>query len=194
MGDLVSPRLALLCRAAEALEGLEEEGLDVVGLQPAGFGAFHLLPDAMDLARVHRRHAPARALRASLEAGLRSKALSTACVSLRADFGPLAVADSLDQQLSKRPAFELELAEDVKDLSAQRLARLLQFFQQLAVNVALAGFLGDEVPEMADFGLADAVDAAEALLDAVRIPRQVVVHHQMGALKVDAFAGGIGRE
>ena len=48
---------------------------------------------------------------------------------------------------------------------------------------------------MADFGLADAVDAAEALFNPVRIPGQVVVDHEMrAALKVHAFAGGIVRD
>ena len=47
---------------------------------------------------------------------------------------------------------------------------------------------------MADFGLADAVDAAEALLEAVGIPRQVVVDHQVRALEVDALARGIRGE
>ena len=47
---------------------------------------------------------------------------------------------------------------------------------------------------MANLGLSDAVDAPEPLLEAVRIPRQVVVHHQMRALEVDALAGGIGRQ
>ena len=47
---------------------------------------------------------------------------------------------------------------------------------------------------MADLGLADAVDAAEALLDPVRVPGQVVVDHQVGALEVDALAGRVGRE
>ena len=47
---------------------------------------------------------------------------------------------------------------------------------------------------MADLGLADAVDAAEALLQAVRVPGQVVVHHQVRALQVDALAGGVGGE
>ena len=60
------------------------------------------------------------------------------------------------------------------------------------VDVALAGLLGDQVPEVADLGLADAVDAAEALLEAVRVPGQVVVDHQVGALEVDALAGGVG--
>jgi hypothetical protein len=32
---------------------------------------------------------------------------------------------------------------------------------------------------MADLRLADAVDAAEALLEPVRVPREVVVHHQV---------------
>ena len=45
---------------------------------------------------------------------------------------------------------------------------------------------------MADFGLSDAVNAAESLLQAVGIPGQVVIDHQVGALKVDAFAGGVG--
>ena len=45
---------------------------------------------------------------------------------------------------------------------------------------------------MADLGLADAVHAAEALLDAVGVPRQVVVDDEVGPLKVDALAGGIG--
>ena len=47
---------------------------------------------------------------------------------------------------------------------------------------------------MADLGLADAVDAAEALLDPVRVPGQVVVHHEVGALEVDALARGVGRD
>jgi hypothetical protein len=89
-------------------------------------------------------------------------------------------------------ALELELAEHVEDLAAQRLARLFELFQQLAVDVALAGLVGHQVPQVADLGLADAVDAAEALLEPVGVPRQVVVDHQVRALQVDALAGGVG--
>ena len=42
---------------------------------------------------------------------------------------------------------------------------------------------------MADFGLADPVDAAETLFDLVGIPGQVVVDHQVAALKVHTFSG-----
>ena len=86
----------------------------------------------------------------------------------------------------------MSLAEHVEDLTAQGLALLVKFLQQPVIDLAFAGLLGDEIPEMANLGLADAVDAAEPLLEAVGVPGQVVVDHQMGALEVDAFAGGVG--
>ncbi|HLT37652.1 MAG TPA: hypothetical protein VK034_15270, partial [Enhygromyxa sp.] len=44
---------------------------------------------------------------------------------------------------------------------------------------------------MTDLLLTDSVDSAEALLEPVGVPRQVIVDHQVRALKVDAFAGGV---
>ena len=44
---------------------------------------------------------------------------------------------------------------------------------------------------MADFLLADAVDATEALFQFVGVPGQIVVDHEVGALEVDALAGGV---
>ena len=44
---------------------------------------------------------------------------------------------------------------------------------------------------MANLGLADTVDAAEALFEPVGIPWQVVVDHQVRALEVDALTGGV---
>jgi hypothetical protein len=38
------------------------------------------------------------------------------------------------------------------------------------VNVALAGLIGHEVPQMAGFRLADAVDSAKPLFDTIEIP------------------------
>ena len=111
---------------------------------------------------------------------------------LGTDLGAFTVTDGLNQQITQRPPLELDLAEHIEDLAAERLARLLQFLQQGVVDVALTRLLGHEIPEVAHFRLADTVDAAESLLNAVGIPRQIVVHHQVGALKVDALAGGIG--
>ena len=44
---------------------------------------------------------------------------------------------------------------------------------------------------MAGLRPVDPVDTPEALLQAVRIPGQVVVHHQVGALQIDALAGRV---
>ena len=103
-------------------------------------------------------------------------------------------ADGLDQQVAQRPAVELELAEHVENLAAEGMARLLELLQQAMEYVALPGLLGHQVPQMAHLGLADAVDSAETLLKTIRIPGQIVVHHQMSALKVDALSRRIGRE
>ena len=108
-----------------------------------------------------------------------------------ADVGPVAVADRLEEQVLERLALE-RLAEHVEDLALVGLALLLDLVEQLGEDHALAGVVGDQVPQVADLGLADPVDAAEPLLDPVRVPRQVVVDHQVGALQVQALAGGVG--
>ena len=60
------------------------------------------------------------------------------------------------------------------------------------VHIAFASFFGDKIPEVADFDLADAVDASEALFESVGIPREVIIDHKVGGLEVDAFSSGIG--
>ena len=91
----------------------------------------------------------------------------------------LSVANGLDQQIAERTPLELELAEHVENLATGRGASLVELLEQCPVDVALAGFLGDEVPEVADLRMADAVNPPEALLQPVRVPGQVVVDHQM---------------
>ena len=76
----------------------------------------------------------------------------------------------------------------------ERLPFLLDFLQQPLINVAFPRFLGDQIPQVAHLGLADAVDSAESLFQPIRIPGQIVVHHQVRALEIDAFAGGVGGE
>ncbi len=85
-------------------------------------------------------------------------------------------------------------SEDVKDSITERFALTCQFLEELSEDVAFARVEREEIPEMADFCLADPVDASEALFDAVRVPRQVIVCHEVRALQVDAFAGGIGSD
>ena len=91
------------------------------------------------------------------------------------------------------------LADDVEDAVGQHGPHLFELFQQafedaaLDDGLALLGVAGDEVEGVNVPLLADAVDAAEALLQAGRVPGQVVIDHQPAELQVDAFAGCLGR-
>ena len=53
VGHLVTARLPLPHGTPKPTEALEEKGLDVVGLEAAGLGALHVLPDALHAASVH---------------------------------------------------------------------------------------------------------------------------------------------
>ena len=86
------------------------------------------------------------------------------------------------------------VAEDVEDLALIRRALLLDLVEEALEDLALARVRGEKVPQVADLSLADAVDASEALFDAVGVPGQVVVHHEMGALQVETLAGRVRRD
>lgn len=60
------------------------------------------------------------------------------------------------------------------------------------IDLAFPRVLGDKVPEAANLGLTDPVNPAKTLLQTIRIPGEVVVDHQVGALEVDPFTGGVG--
>src|SRR5690606_28295007 len=105
------------------------------------------------------------------------------CLDLRL----VAVAYGFDKQIPKRSSSELNLAEDVEHLTAQRLARFGELIEQLAIDIALAGFLSNQVPQVANLCLSDPVNPSKPLLDSVRVPWQVVVDHQVCALKVNSL-------
>src|SRR5690606_8808620 len=191
--DLVAPRLALAHRPPEPLKGLEEERLDVMRLQPPRLGALHLLPDPLDPGDVHGLRYVGAVLEEFLELLPVDRGLDGA-VEPGADLGEFAVADRLDQEVAERLPLELQLPEDIEDLPAEGAPGLLELLEEPEVDITLPRLLGDEVPEVADLRLADTVDAAEALLQPVRVPGEVVVDHQVRALEVDPLAGGVGRE
>jgi hypothetical protein len=45
---------------------------------------------------------------------------------------------------------------------------------------------------MAHLSLANTVDATKTLLNPVRLPREIIIDHQVGALKVDTLPRGVG--
>ena len=85
------------------------------------------------------------------------------------------------------------LAQDVEDLVApHRLPDLVQLLEEPVEHLALPGILGHQVEDKDLFLLAIAVDPPHPLLQAVRVPGDVVVDHQVAELQVDAFAGRLG--
>ena len=88
-----------------------------------------------------------------------------------------------------------DLAHHVEDgIVLQRVADLLQLLEQPLQDMALDRVGRDEVEDQAVLALAVAVDASHPLLQAVRVPRDVVVEEDVADLKVDALAGGLGRD
>ena len=112
---------ALAGGAAEALERFEEERLDVVRLQAARLGALHLLAHALPRGWRPSRRGRARVPRSDPARCGRSTPCSIDAREAGAHLGLVAVADGLDQQVAQRLALELQLAEHVEDLAAERL-------------------------------------------------------------------------
>ena len=191
MGDLVAARFTLLDRAAEAPECLQEKRFDVVRLEASRLGSLHVFANPMDADDIHAVMRKRPILKEFLNVCSVERILDDRLRRARTS-GLLAVADGFDQQFAQRAAFELKLAEHVEHLSAEGLPLLLQLFEEAPVDIAFAGFVRHQIPEVADFGLADAVNAPEPLFQPVRVPRQVVIDHQMRALQVDAFACRVG--
>ena len=108
------------------------------------------------------------------------------------DLGAIAVANRLQEQIAKWPILEGQLPENIEHLAAKRLSFLVELLQEAVIDFTFPRVLGDQVPEMADLGLTDAVNPAETLLQAVGVPGKVVVDHQVSTLEVDPFAGGVG--
>ena len=87
-----------------------------------------------------------------------------------------------------------DFAKNIEDAAIQCRAFNSEFFEKPEKDITFAGFFSDEIPQVADFLLADAVDASESLFEAIWIPWQVVIDHQVGVLKVYAFTSGIGSD
>ena len=103
----------------------------------------------------------------------------------------LAVANCADQQVVER-SIDLWFAQHVVDLIAVSSLLFLDLLEEPFEHLAFARFVCDQVPEVTDLTLPDAMDSPETLFDAIWVPGQVVVDHEVGPLQVDAFAGSVG--
>src|SRR5690606_41271426 len=87
--------------------------------------------------------------------------LDSACKP-SANLRSVAVPNRVDQKLSQRSAFELKLAQYIENLPAQGLACLFELLEEATIDVALAGFVRDQLPEMTGHSRTQAIDQSEA--------------------------------
>src|SRR5581483_1979994 len=146
-------------------EGFDEEGSYEMGLEPAGCGALHVLTNAAHLAGVHRI-AGQRSLLEEVPQVVAVEGSLDRQTQPIANLGLVSIADRLDQQLAKGPLVE-HLPENVEHLAAQSSSLGFQLSEQGQEDLPFAGAVGDQVPHVADLGLANAVDAPKPLLDPV---------------------------
>ena len=168
VGDLPAAFLPPLQPTAEMLEGFGEEALDMARLESLRLGAFHFEAEFLDPGLGHGVVGQRTALEKIQEMLLVDRAVDP-LEEPRLDILALSVLDGLEQEVLQRRPLE-QLAEHIVDAPAERFARGLQLLQEPCVHLAFAGIGGNQIPQVADLGLPDAVDAPEALLDLVRVP------------------------
>jgi hypothetical protein len=85
-----------------------------------------------------------------------------ALIQALADIRAVVVNDGVEEELLE--AFLLkDLAKDVEDAPLEGRADRFQLGKEAVVDLALSGLLGDEIPQVANLLLANAMNATEAL-------------------------------
>jgi len=90
-------------------------------------------------------------------------------------------------------ALVLQAAHDHVHLADDQFKHIQLAVEDLQ-DIILNRALGREIEYLHRAGLADAVDASDALLDALRVPGQVEVEHETAELEVAPLARRLGRE
>jgi hypothetical protein len=93
------------------------------------------------------------------------------------------------RSLSRYPA---GFTDDVEYFVTERAAHVLHFSQKRCEHMTFARVGRDKAVDVNVARLPDAVDSTHPLFEAVWVPRDVVVHHQMTELEVDSLTGGLG--
>ncbi len=108
------------------------------------------------------------------------------------DLWVITITDRLKQQIAQRLFAKRHLSENIKYLATKGVTFFIEFAEQALEHLALTGVRCDEIPQMTDLGLTNAMNASEALLKSIGIPRQIVIDHEMRTLQIDALARSIG--
>ena len=95
----------------------------------------------------------------------------------------ITIANGFNKKLTQRLVVEDGPAsQHMEELSHVRLAHLVDLREQCTEDVALSSPCGHQVPQVTDFCLSNSMDTPETLLNPIRIPWQVIVHHEVSTL------------
>ena len=108
-------------------------------------------------------------------------------------FWQVAVLDRIYQQILEADLLE-DFAKNVENAALECFVLNFELAEQPMVDIAFTGFLGNQIPQVADLGLSDSVDTTKTLFETIWIPRQVIVDHQARVLQVDTFTRCISRD
>ncbi|MBR3688718.1 MAG: hypothetical protein IKL85_06565, partial [Lentisphaeria bacterium] len=93
-------------------------------------------------------------------------------------FRAFSLANGLNQQFFEGNIVE-SIAQNVENTATKGVTLNIQLLEQGLEDFTLAGFVRDHVPEMTSFRLTDTVNTTETLFQAIRVPWEVVVDHQV---------------
>ena len=143
--DFIAAFFPFANAAAQRTECLQKESFDEMGLELMRFHAFHFLANGHDFMDVHGILGQC-ALFEQIAQGIAVHGFVHYLIEFCPCLGGIAIADGLDQQVAQALIFEGYLAENVKDLSAESVAFLLQLFEEPLIDGAFAGLLGNQIP------------------------------------------------
>ena len=110
-------------------------------------------------------------------------ALRQPCTDIRT----VVVADCIQEEVLQALLLK-DLTQNVKNPSLEGFVDGFQLAEKAVKDLTLSGLFGHEVPQMADLLLTDTMNSSEPLLQTVRVPRKVIVDHQIRILKVHALS------
>lgn len=103
------------------------------------------------------------------------------------------IPDGFQQNVFQGTILE-HFTQDIEHPASKVCSLNLQLIKKTLENITFPCFQGDHIPQIASLCLTNSMNTAKSLLDPIRVPRQIVVDHQIGVLKVDTFASRVCRD
>ena len=144
MGDLEAVSFAGINGAAQRLEAFHEKRADKVGLEAASFGLFHFFLYRKETLRAETFLSERVAFEEVFDVGAVEGGVD-ALEAFGVALGLVVVADGIQQEILEA-SFLKHFTKDVEDATFEGFVDRFQLGEQAVIHLALAGFLGDEIP------------------------------------------------